>query len=125
MCPVLIGCSCRLLLRQAGIVAQLESLRDNPHRFEPPLIYHLDVAAMYPNIILTNRLQPPAMVDEATCASCDFNREGSDCQRVMEWAWRGELSPANKSEFDTIKVQLESETVMRMFCFEKLHESAR
>jgi DNA polymerase epsilon subunit 1 len=23
---------------------------------EKPLIYHLDVAAMYPNIILTNRL---------------------------------------------------------------------
>ena len=56
-------------------------------------------------------MQPPAMVDDATCASCDFNREGSDCQRSMEWAWRGEISPANKSEFDTIKLQLESETV--------------
>ncbi len=29
-----------------------------------PLVYHLDVAAMYPNIILTNRLQPVAIVDE-------------------------------------------------------------
>jgi len=28
---------------------------------------------MYPNIILTNRLQPPSLVDEATCAACDFN----------------------------------------------------
>jgi DNA polymerase elongation subunit (family B) len=27
-----------------------------------PLIYHLDVAAMYPNIILTNILQPTAIV---------------------------------------------------------------
>lgn len=27
-----------------------------------PLIYHLDVAAMYPNIILTNRLQPSSIV---------------------------------------------------------------
>jgi DNA polymerase epsilon subunit 1 len=26
------------------------------HVKERPLIYHLDVAAMYPNIILTNRL---------------------------------------------------------------------
>ena len=38
-----------------GIKAQLESLRDVPNREECPLIYHLDVAAMYPNIILTNR----------------------------------------------------------------------
>ena len=40
------------------IVSKLEFLRDNPRCIEKPLIYHLDVAAMYPNIILTNRLQP-------------------------------------------------------------------
>ena len=34
------------------------TLRDNPNVKVNPLIYHLDVAAMYPNIILTNRLQP-------------------------------------------------------------------
>lgn len=39
------------------VVKQLESLRDTPNRLEKPMIYHLDVAAMYPNIILTNRLQ--------------------------------------------------------------------
>ena len=33
----------------------LAALRDMPTREEEPLIYHLDVAAMYPNIILTNR----------------------------------------------------------------------
>ena len=38
-----------------AIKAELESLRDHPNREETPLIYHLDVAAMYPNIILTNR----------------------------------------------------------------------
>jgi DNA polymerase epsilon subunit 1 len=32
-------------------------LRDSPLREESPIIYHLDVGAMYPNIILTNRLQ--------------------------------------------------------------------
>ena len=37
------------------IRAQLQALRDTPNREECPLIYHLDVAAMYPNIILTNR----------------------------------------------------------------------
>ncbi len=33
-----------------------------PRSDEVPLIYHLDVAAMYPNIILTNRLQPSSIV---------------------------------------------------------------
>ncbi len=37
------------------VAAALEGLRDVPAREETPLIYHLDVAAMYPNIILTNR----------------------------------------------------------------------
>lgn len=47
---------------------------------------------MYPNIILTNRLQPSAMVDETMCAACDFNRPGATCQRHMAWMWRGEFS---------------------------------
>lgn len=29
-----------------------------------PLVYHIDVASMYPNIILTNRLQPVAIVND-------------------------------------------------------------
>jgi DNA polymerase elongation subunit (family B) len=36
---------------------KLALLRDTPNRLEKPMIYHLDVSAMYPNIILTNRLQ--------------------------------------------------------------------
>ena len=43
---------------------KLAELRDTPARSEPPVIYHLDVGAMYPNIILTNRLQPSAMVSK-------------------------------------------------------------
>lgn len=39
------------------VKAQLAELRDTPNRLEKPMIYHLDVSAMYPNIILTNRLQ--------------------------------------------------------------------
>ena len=39
------------------IKKKLLSLKEVPNRIECPLIYHLDVAAMYPNIILTNRLQ--------------------------------------------------------------------
>ena len=45
---------------RADIIEQLEMLRDTPTREEEPTIYHLDVAAMYPNIILTNRLQQKA-----------------------------------------------------------------
>ena len=40
------------------IAGALTGLRDTPNREECPLIYHLDVAAMYPNIILTNRYAP-------------------------------------------------------------------
>ncbi|KAF8939090.1 DNA polymerase epsilon catalytic subunit [Dissophora ornata] len=94
---------------KAAIAAPLMDLRDRPNRTENPSIYHLDVAAMYPNIILTNRLQPDSIVEESTCAACDFNRVGKDCDRRMTWSWRGEYFPAKKSEFNMIKNQLESE----------------
>jgi hypothetical protein len=56
------------------------------------MVFFTVSGAMYPNIILTNRLQPSAMVDETTCAACDFNRPGATCQRSMAWMWRGEYS---------------------------------
>ncbi len=49
----------------SDIKEKLCDLRDTPARLENPIIYHLDVGAMYPNIILTNRLQPSAMVTNA------------------------------------------------------------
>ena len=94
---------------RAAIAEKLVDLRDNPTQMAKPLIYHLDVAAMYPNIILTNRLQPSAMVTEDVCASCDFNRPGKTCLREMEWLWRGEHSAATSSEYAAIKAQLEAE----------------
>ncbi|XP_032807748.1 DNA polymerase epsilon catalytic subunit A [Petromyzon marinus] len=95
--------------------SKLRALQEVPSRIECPLIYHLDVGAMYPNIILTNRLQPSAMVDEATCAACDFNKPGASCQRRMAWQWRGEFMPATRSEFHRIQQQLESEKFPSMF----------
>ncbi|KAI8093391.1 uncharacterized protein BX664DRAFT_278331 [Halteromyces radiatus] len=92
------------------IKQQLEQLRDSPIRKEPPLIYHLDVAAMYPNIILTNRLQPDAMIDESMCATCEFNVPGKQCDRRMTWTWRGEYSPAKRNEYRMIEHQLSIET---------------
>ncbi|KAF9999127.1 DNA polymerase epsilon catalytic subunit, partial [Modicella reniformis] len=94
---------------KAAITAPLMDLRDRPNRTENPTIYHLDVAAMYPNIILTNRLQPDSIIDESTCAACDFNKVGKDCDRRMTWSWRGEYFLAKKSDYTMIKNQLESE----------------
>ena len=88
------------------IIDQLLDLKARPRREEKPYIYHLDVAAMYPNIILTNRLQPPAMVTNQTCSSCDFYHPDMKCRREMDWTWRGELFPASHSEVRQIEGQL-------------------
>ncbi|KAF8901150.1 hypothetical protein CPB84DRAFT_1815239 [Gymnopilus junonius] len=91
------------------IQSALELMRDTPKRTDEPLIYHLDVAAMYPNIMLSNRLQPDSMVDESVCAVCDYNRPGKTCDRRLEWAWRGEFFPAHRDEFNMIKHALNQE----------------
>jgi DNA polymerase epsilon subunit 1 len=93
------------------IIHELEMLRDRPKRVEKPYIYHLDVGAMYPNIILTNRLQPSAIVDDATCAACDFNQAKNGCKRRMDWVWRGDYNPATKNEYDRTKDQLSREVI--------------
>lgn len=92
------------------ILAKLDSLHTFPNREESPLIYHLDVAAMYPNIILTNRLQPSAIVDDEDCAACDYNHPDKTCLRKMEWVWRGEHYASNQGEYNQIKSQLQSES---------------
>ena len=95
---------------KAEIVEKLELLRDRPSRTETPFVYHIDVGAMYPNIILTNRLQPSAIVDDTTCASCDFNQARNGCKRKMQWVWRGDYNPATKGEYDRTRDQLMRET---------------
>ena len=91
------------------IQTALELMRDEPNRFDKPLIYHLDVAAMYPNIMLSNRLQPDSVKDEAACAVCDYNRPDKACDRRMEWAWRGEYFPAKRDEVNMVRYALEQE----------------
>ena len=85
----------------------LELLRDTPRRKECPAIYHLDVGAMYPNIILTNRLQPSSMVSLNDCAACEFNHPNSNCKRDMVWTWRGEYSPSGAGEYHRLKDSLQ------------------
>lgn len=106
---------------KSQIQSMLEVMRDNPNRVDNPLIYHLDVAAMYPNIMLSNRLQPDSMVDESVCAVCDFNRPGKTCDRRLEWAWRGEYFPAHRDEFNMIKHALNQE----VFPGKKPHDAPR
>ncbi|XP_047319798.1 DNA polymerase epsilon catalytic subunit A-like isoform X2 [Impatiens glandulifera] len=96
---------------KSAIMEKLIKLRDDPICEECPLIYHLDVAAMYPNIILTNRLQPPSIVSDEVCTACDFNRPGKTCLRKLEWVWRGEIYMAKKSDYYHLKRQIESEFV--------------
>ncbi|RDA92716.1 hypothetical protein CP533_1400 [Ophiocordyceps camponoti-saundersi (nom. inval.)] len=91
------------------IVDKLVKLKETPNRHEQPLIYHLDVASMYPNIMTTNRLQPDSMISESDCAACDFNRPGKTCDRRMPWAWRGEYLPAKRDEYKMIRNALENE----------------
>ena len=71
-----------------------------------PLIYHLDVGAMYPNIILSNRLQPSAMVSSDFCAGCSYNSPENNCQRKMEWKCRFDLFMASKGEIKGVIAQL-------------------
>ncbi|PKA64815.1 DNA polymerase epsilon catalytic subunit A [Apostasia shenzhenica] len=66
---------------------------------------------MYPNIILTNRLQPPSVVTDVVCTACDFNRPGKNCLRKLEWVWRGETYMAKRSDYHHMKQQIESELV--------------
>ena len=88
---------------KSEIAEKLIKLKETPNRNERPLIYHLDVASMYPNIMTTNRLQPDSMINESDCAACDFNRPGKTCDRRMPWAWRGEYLPTKKDEYNMIK----------------------
>ena len=68
------------------VVKKLEDIKSKcPVLESEPLIYHVDVAAMYPNIILSNRLQPVAIVNEQTCAECVFNKDENNCKRNMNW----------------------------------------
>lgn len=88
----------------------LVNLRETPIRHENPLIFHVDVASMYPNIMTSNRLQPDSMKSEEDCAACDFNRPGKNCDRRLPWSWRGEYYPAEMNEYGMIKRTLQNET---------------
>ncbi|KHN21126.1 DNA polymerase epsilon catalytic subunit A [Glycine soja] len=104
-----------------AIMEKLVKLRDAPIREECPLIYHLDVAAMYPNIILTNRLQAYKRVLDKPVTEL---REAGICMREnpfyvdtvrsfrdrryeykgLNKVWKGKLSEA-KASGNSMKIQ--------------------
>lgn len=75
---------------------------------DKPVIYHLDVGAMYPNIILTNRLQPISIKTEEDCMRCNYWSD-KVCQKRMDWELRTEYYPPTKDEVEMIRSQLEKE----------------
>ncbi|VDK32832.1 unnamed protein product [Taenia asiatica] len=89
----------------------LTHLSAMPNRVECPTIVHLDVGAMYPNIILTNRLQPSAVTADPDkhCSGCHFYKPEAACRRFMTWRWRGELWTASRAEVYRIQAQLQQE----------------
>ncbi|EZG43301.1 DNA polymerase [Gregarina niphandrodes] len=75
-----------------------------------PLIYHMDVGAMYPNIILSQRLQPYSIVDEETdCFHCPYYKERAQCQRQLKWRWKAEKYNLDRALVRTINDQLRVE----------------
>lgn len=92
------------------IISELNALPMDRKYWEKPRIYHVDVAAMYPNIILTYRLQPTSIVNDTTCSGCLFNQPESKCKKKLDWKWRVDYLPAKKAEYERIKSQLELET---------------
>jgi hypothetical protein len=45
-------------------------------------------------------------VQQATCAACDFNTAESNCKRPLKWAWRGDMTPATRSDYEGVKMQV-------------------
>jgi DNA polymerase epsilon subunit 1 len=86
------------------VKSKIDELIQHHQRHENPKIYHLDVGAMYPNIILTNRLQPPAVVTDEQCLACIHNTPDAKCKREMSWRHRAEVVAATRGEYERIRV---------------------
>lgn len=71
---------------KAEITAAVELMRHNPKRIDKLSTYHSHVAAIDPNIMLSNRLQTGSKADEVVCAVlCDYNRPGKTCDQRLDW----------------------------------------
>lgn len=80
----------------------------NPNINMCPLIYHLDVAAMYPNIILSHRLQPNAIITPDHCFNCSFYKQRHICQKKMVWKRKLEIAPIDYGHVLSLKQDLKT-----------------
>eukprot|EP00915_Cephaloidophora_sp_WS-2016_P002313 GHVH01003096.1.p1 GENE.GHVH01003096.1~~GHVH01003096.1.p1 ORF type:complete len:2649 (-),score=391.16 GHVH01003096.1:322-8268(-) len=94
---------------RSDIIEKLERLKSTPQLHCEPLIYHLDVGAMYPNIILSNRLQPTVMVTDEDCRACEWHAEQDSCRKPLPWQCKGEYFPLKRPQVQLIKEQLSQE----------------
>lgn len=84
-----------------------------------PLIYHVDVASMYPNIILTNRLQPTAIVNDQICSNCLYNEKRNNCKRPLTWEWRVTHYPVKKLEYEKLASTTDKDNLkstLKLYC---------
>ncbi|KAL8432970.1 hypothetical protein Efla_001178 [Eimeria flavescens] len=90
------------------IKERLFKLQNSPFLKARPVLLHLDVAAMYPNIILTHRLQPPAIKTQQQCRECPWYEQASECQRRLRWRRKLEVSPAEKGAILSLQQELQT-----------------
>jgi DNA polymerase epsilon subunit 1 len=95
-----------------GVKSGGKKIKKSSHRVikdEFPFIYHLDVGAMYPNIILSHRLQPSAIVTKEFCAACAYDDPSNNCKHYLDWKWRGELYMATRADVKSITQEMEND----------------
>lgn len=90
------------------IHSKLTYLKNAKQLYCLPKVIHLDVGAMYPNIILTHRLQPTAIVNEEFCSKCSYYSEAHECQKRMKWKRKIEISPIDHSHIMPILNELKT-----------------
>ncbi|CAD2095637.1 DNA polymerase epsilon catalytic subunit A, putative [Plasmodium vinckei lentum] len=90
------------------IIQKLTFFIQNPNISSCPNIYHLDVAAMYPNIILSHRLQPNAIITPDHCFNCSYYKQRHLCQKKMTWKRKLEISPIDYGHILSLKQDLKS-----------------
>ncbi|GAW81728.1 DNA polymerase epsilon, catalytic subunit a [Plasmodium gonderi] len=93
---------------KSDIINKLNFFIQNPKINTCPNIYHLDVAAMYPNIILSHRLQPNAIITPDHCFNCSFYKQRHLCQKQMVWKRKLEISPIDYGHVLSLKQDLKT-----------------
>lgn len=52
-------------------------------------------------------------MDNRTCSGCVFNSAENRCKRELEWQWKGDYYPLTRNEYETIKMNIEYEFMIK------------